>query len=291
MDVEDWNNAALLLVDGTVVPPTPAVVRNCRRLLDLFLEHQVKATWFVLGEIAHAFPRLLRDLADAGQEIGVHGYHHHSIFELSEASFRYYTRRAKDAVEQAAGVPACGYRAAAFSISERTPWAFAVLAELGFRYDSSIFPVRSRRYGRSDAPLLPYRVQTASGPVLEVPLSAAEIAGIRLPCCGGGYLRHFPLWYTRWALRNLASAKRPALFYLHPYEIETEFDAAFFREHLPRQARLRFARLRCLQYRNRHRTVPKLRWLLQRHRFAPIATVFETERATAPATSETLGSC
>lgn len=277
VDVEDWSNVALLLNFGKVVPPQPAAVRNTERLLELFQEHGARATWFVLGEVAAAFPGLVRKLADAGQEIGVHGYHHHLVYTLSEAEFREYLRRAKDTVEQAGGKAVLGYRATAFSITKAVWWAFDVLAELGFRYDSSVFPFRGNRYGMPEAPLAPYTLPTGNGPLTEVPLTVMAYGPVRLPCCGGGYLRHFPLWYTRWAMRHLERRQRTAVFYLHPYEIDCEFDDAFFQRHLGANDLRRLRKVRFLQYRNRAQTLPKLRWLLASQRFSGIAEMLRQQ--------------
>lgn len=286
VDVEDWSNVALLLNFGKVVPPQAAVVRNTERLLELFQQHDAKATWFVLGEVAAAFPGLVRKLADAGQDLGVHGYHHHLVYTLAEAEFREYLRRAKDTVEQAGGKAVRGYRATAFSITKAVWWAFDVLAELGFQYDSSVFPFRGDRYGIPDAPLAPYFLTTRNGALSEVPLTVVDYGPLRLPCCGGGYLRHFPLAYTRWALRRLARRQRAAVFYLHPYEIDTEFDTDFFERNLSTSALRRFSRVKFLQYRNRSQTLPKLSWLLKHHRFSSIEEVFTLDTPT-PDGSET----
>jgi polysaccharide deacetylase family protein (PEP-CTERM system associated) len=275
VDVEDWNNSIVLYRSGRMVPPQAAVVTNTVRMLELFEKHGARATWFVLGEVADAFPSLVRKLADAGHEIGVHGYHHHVVHSLQEAKFREFIGRAKDAVEQAGGKAVLGYRATDFSITKDVPWAFRVLGELGFKYDSSIFPFKGRRYGVSNAPLGPYRIHTASADLTEVPLAVVKWGPLRLPCCGGGYLRHFPLAYTRWAMRVLERQKRRAVIYVHPYEIDLEFDRDFFARHLDQAGRRGFSRMRYLQYRNRHQTEAKLRWLLSHYSFGPLAEVFE----------------
>lgn len=274
VDVEDWNNVTLLAKFGKIVPPEPAVMLDTERMLGLFQEYQTNATWFVLGEVVEAFPGLVKRLAEAGQEIGIHGYHHHNVFDQSEPEFRRSVRRAKDMVEQLTGRAALGYRATSFSIRQEQWWAFDVLAELGFRYDSSIFPIRGRRYGIPDAPLTAYTLETRHGPLQEVPLSVMELGGRRLPCCGGGYLRHFPRWYTQLALRHLERRGRPAVMYLHPYELDTQFTAAFFEQQVGRAAAGKLRRWRYLQYRNRARTIPKLRWLLARFAFDGIARAF-----------------
>ena len=274
VDVEDWNNVTVLHRSGRIVPPQAAVVRNTERMLELFEERGARATWFILGEVAEAFPSLVRKLADAGHEIGVHGYHHHFVRTLKESEFREFIRRAKRIVEQAGGKAVLGYRASAFSITADVPWAFRVLAEMGFKYDSSVFPFKARRYGVPNAPLGPYRIGTDSVNLTEVPLTVVKWGPWRLPSCGGGYLRHFPLAYTRWAMRALERQQRRAVVYLHPCEIDLEFDTSFFARHLDQAARRGFWRMRYLQYRNRHQTEAKLRWLLGHYSFGPLAEVF-----------------
>lgn len=283
VDVEDWNNLVVLNRTGRIVPPQPAVVHNTERMLELFQAHGARATWFTLGEVADAYPALIRKLADAGQEIGVHGYHHHLVYTLTESAFREAIRRAKDALEQAGGQAVLGYRAPAFSIDARVPWALDVLAELGFRYDSSVFPFRGRRYGDPRAPLTLYARPTRHGPLMEVPLTVVDWGSRRLPCAGGGYLRHFPLAYTRWAMRAVERRRRPAVIYLHPYEIDEAYDADFLHQHLARHERRGFGRVRWLQYRGRSRTERKLRWLLGHYRFDGLARVFGLEAAPSPA--------
>ncbi|MHB1310035.1 MAG: polysaccharide deacetylase family protein [Limisphaerales bacterium] len=264
----------MLLISGRVVPPTGKVQRNTERLLQLFDDCDVKATWFVLGEIADAFPSLVRRIADAGHSLGVHGYHHHPAYKLTRTEFRNSLRNAKEAVEKASGKKVVGHRAVAFSLGSRTPWAFDVIKELGFQYDSSIFPFKGRRYGVADAPLVPYTIQTESGPILELPLSVLEYGLLRLPCSGGGYLRHFPTVYTHMAFRALTRLERSGIIYIHPYEVDVEYDAFYFQMLKGRIARLQFKWVRYMQYRNRCWTISKLRYLLSHHNFSNIEEVF-----------------
>lgn len=279
VDLEDEDCGLVLVVTGQVVSPTENVVRNSIRLLELFAEHGHAATWFVLGEVAEAFPSLIRRIADAGHEIGIHGFHHRRLHELSPEQFREAVSRAKKAAEDAAGMAVRGHRAAAMSLTAQTWWAIDVLTELGFVYDSSVFPFRrSALYGVSGAPVGPYTVAGRGGGVLlEIPLTVVPVGGLRLPVLGGGYLRHFPLWVSSWALRRLESMRRSANVYLHPYEIDADA------EHRPLPAALtpsETATLRRVlrgQYRNRSKTMGKLRVLLGSHRFAPISEAFGAE--------------
>jgi polysaccharide deacetylase family protein (PEP-CTERM system associated) len=277
VDVEDWHNVMVFHQCGRILPPKQAVVRNTEILLDLVLEYEAQATWFMLGEVAEAFPGLVRKLADAGQEVGVHGFHHHFVSSLSEKTFRDSIRRAKDIIEQAAGTAVLGHRAPAFSITKQVPWAFDVLAELGFRYDSSVFPARTRRYGDNGASLRPYQIPTRHGELTEVPLSAVKLGPWRLPCCGGGYLRHFPLAYTLWSMRRLERAQRSAVVYLHPYEVDLTRDRDYLNRHLGEKKLTEIRWKIYAQYRNRTKTISRLRYLLSRRRFASLARVFGLE--------------
>ena len=275
IDVEDWNNAAVLWVSGRVVPPTDAVVRNSHRLLELFSAHGVQATWFVLGEVAEHFPDLVRRLVAEGHEVGVHGYHHHRIHELDRGAYRESVLRAKQTVEQASGRRARGYRAVAMSLTRATWWAYDVLVEAGFEYSSSLFPTRASRHGVPDARMEAARVEApGGGRLVEIPLTVLPVAGFRVPVCGGGYLRHPPGWVTHWAMRRLERAGRPAVVYVHPYELDTGAPLIVVPADLDSEARRRLRKLVPGQFRNRQHTEAKLRGLLAEFRFAPLETVF-----------------
>lgn len=281
IDVEDWHNVTLLLHRGVIQMPTKAVVDNTEKWLTLLREKQARATWFILGEVADAYPELVRLIASAGHEVGVHGYHHHLVYTLTLPAFYDAACRAKEAVEKAAGKAALGYRAGAFSI-RRIPETLGMLVKAGFVYDSSIFPFKGSRYGAADAPLVPHPIETPHGRLLEIPMSVVSLGGRRLPCCGGGYFRHFPLAYTLWALKRLESEGRTAVFYFHPYEMECGFDPDYYRAHFVGwKWRARLAVNRRLQYRNRHRMKSKLTRLLDRRRFDSMESVFLSPEQTA----------
>jgi polysaccharide deacetylase family protein (PEP-CTERM system associated) len=274
IDLEDWNNAAVLWMSGRVVPPTDDVVRNGERMLELLEETGVRATWFVLGEVAETFPELVRSLVRAGHEVGVHGFHHHRLHELGEDRFRESIVRAKGVVEDAAGVRVKGYRAVAMSLTRETWWAYDAVVEAGFAYSSSLFPTRASRHGVPDAPVEAHVVRVEGGQLLEIPLTVVSLAGVRLPAVGGGYLRHLPLWFSRWALRKLGREGRPAVVYLHPYELDAHAKLKGLPDDLDGDARRRIERLVPGQFRNREHTERKLRNLLGGFSFAPIETVF-----------------
>jgi polysaccharide deacetylase family protein (PEP-CTERM system associated) len=258
------------------------VASNTDRLLGTLAETGVTATFFVLGWVAERDPSIVRRIASAGHEIASHGFGHRLVYDLSPDEFRDDVRRGKAVVEAAAGRSVRGYRAPSFSITERSLWALDVLIEEGFAYDASIFPIRHDRYGIPTAPRHPFWVSAgagttgtsqwhtaAMGDLLEIPSSTIRIGGSNLPVGGGGYFRLLPYWWTRHGIRRLNEVEgRPAVFYLHPWEVD------------PRQPRLGGSRLsRFRHYRNLAKTEARLRQLLADFRFGTI-----TEAFLAPAT-------
>ncbi|HEX6903284.1 MAG TPA: XrtA system polysaccharide deacetylase [Thermoanaerobaculia bacterium] len=202
----------------------PRVERNTRRLLDLCAEHGVTGTFFCLGWVAERWPGLIRDIRDAGHELGTHGQDHRRVTTLSPEEFRQDLRRSKRVIEDVAGVEVIGYRAPNYSIVRETMWAVDVLLEEGFRYDSSIFPIHHDRYGIPDFPRFPRPVKGENGAALqEFPISTIRFAGMNFPFVGGGYLRHFPLNFIRWGMRRLNQhERRPAIVYIHPWELDPD---------------------------------------------------------------------
>jgi len=198
------------------------VTDNTSRLLDMLDDASVKATFFVLGWIAEKHPSIVGDIARRGHEIASHGYDHRLVYSQSPGEFREGTRRSQCLLQDQCGQPVVGYRAASFSIGASNLWAFDVLADLGFEYDSSVFPVVHDRYGMPNAPRRIHAVKTSSGAtIVEVPPSTLRFAKVNIPVAGGGYLRFFPLSVTRRAIRRLNTHdKSPAVVYIHPWEID-----------------------------------------------------------------------
>jgi polysaccharide deacetylase family protein (PEP-CTERM system associated) len=226
VDVEDYFHVSAFSdhIDRNHWDSYPCRVEaNTRALLGLFEKASVKATFFVLGWVAERYPALVRDIASAGHEVACHGYSHELVYRQTPAVFRDETRRAKEVLENIIQQPVNGYRAASYSITPKSTWALDVIAELGFRYDSSIFPVRHDRYGMPGARREPHVLKTPAGHTLvEFPLSTLQAFRYRLPVAGGGYFRLFPYWFTRYALGRINNADRlPFIFYLHPWEIDT----------------------------------------------------------------------
>lgn len=254
IDPRDWDRFEL------------RVEHNTRRLLDIFVEREVRATFFVLGWVAERCPALVRSIADLGHEVACHGYSHQLIYNQTPAVFREETRRAKACLEDQAQRPVLGYRAASYSVTKRSLWALDILAELEFEYDSSIFPIHHDRYGIADSPRWPHRVITPNGSALiEFPPSTASILGYRWPVAGGGYFRLYPYRLTRFALAGLNGREgRPFIFYVHPWEID------------PAQPRIRSGWLSSFRhYSNLDCNEEKLRRLLSDFKFAAVREVLD----------------
>ena len=228
IDVEDYFHVAAL---AKVIRPDQwstlpsRVERNTERLLALFeRNNNVKATFFVLGWVAEKFPALIRKIADGGHEIASHGYSHQLIYSQTPEVFREETLRSKELLENITGKAVTGYRAASYSITHKSLWALDILAECGFTWDSSIFPIRHDNYGIPGSPRAPYSIETEQGHVLrEFPLTTARIGGLSIPAAGGGYFRQFPYPLFRYLFNNAsAGGTRPQMFYLHPWEIDAD---------------------------------------------------------------------
>jgi polysaccharide deacetylase family protein (PEP-CTERM system associated) len=192
-------------------------------LLEMLAARGVRATFFVLGWVARKHPEIVRRIAAAGHEVASHGMSHRLIYTQTPAEFRRETHDAKALLEDLAQKPVLGYRAATYSITRRSLWALDILCEEGFRYDSSIFPMRHDRYGIPDAELKPHVMTTPGGGTLvEFPISVLRYCGAKVPVAGGGYFRLFPYRFTRWALRRLNSQQQEFVFYVHPWEVDPE---------------------------------------------------------------------
>jgi polysaccharide deacetylase family protein (PEP-CTERM system associated) len=199
------------------------VEKNTHRLLDLFDEAQVKATFFVLGWVAERNNSLITEIANRGHEIASHGYSHQLVYNQSQDVFREETIRSKSLLEDIVQVQVRGYRAASYSITRDSLWALDILAEAGFEYDSSIFPIRHDRYGIPEANDQPHILKTPKGHALvEFPLSTAKIFNYKIPVAGGGYFRLYPYLLTRAGLRRINAIRQPFIFYLHPWEIDPD---------------------------------------------------------------------
>lgn len=239
---------------------------NTRRLLELLDRFDVRATMFVLGWVAEKSPELIREIQGRGHELAIHGYDHRRVTDLTPDEFRRDVRVAKALLEEITGVEVQGYRAPTYSIVKETMWAIEILLEEGFRYDSSIFPIRHDRYGIPDAPRFPWVVAQGNGSnLVEFPISTVRVLGVNLPFVGGGYLRLLPPGYVRWGMRRLnRHERRPAIVYVHPWEIDPG---------QPRQPVGWLTRFR--HYANLGRTEARLTDLFQRFRFGTVREVLD----------------
>jgi len=261
IDVEDYFQVAAF---EDVVNPADwdimeqRVVGNTEKILALLAKHETRATFFIVGWIAEKFPQLVQTIHGQGHDIACHSYWHRKVYDLSPEEFREDTRRVKSILEDIIGAPVCGYRAPSYSITRKSLWALDILKELGFTYDSSIFPVHHDIYGIPDAPRFPYL--HANG-LLEYPISTFRLLHWNLPVAGGGYFRLFPYWFTRYALRAIGRKdKQPFVFYCHPWEVD------------PEQPRFRNAPLlsRFRHYLNLEKTSERFDRLLGDFRFGPL---------------------
>jgi polysaccharide deacetylase family protein (PEP-CTERM system associated) len=271
VDLEDWYQGLEIDIEDWR-PFERRVDRGLRVLLDLLDEATVRATFFVLGFQAEATPELIREVASRGHEIASHGYSHRFVYKLGREAFRDELRRSKQSLEQLAGASVIGYRAPFFSITAESEWALDLLLEEGFRYDSSVFPVRNYRYGIPGARRSAGPLKTPSGGrIYEIPLSTYRLAGLNLPISGGGYFRLYPYAMTRALIGRLHAEAQPLVFYVHPWE----YDASHPRIKMPRW----FPQL--THYHNLASMVPKTRQLLSDFRFTSLREAYGAELADA----------
>jgi polysaccharide deacetylase family protein (PEP-CTERM system associated) len=234
---------------------------NTRRVLDLFDEYGAKGTFFFVGWVAERNPDLVREVLQRGHELACHSYWHRTVYSLTPAEFAEDTRQARDRIEQAGGVRVLGYRAPSWSITRDSLWALDILAEQGFTYDSSIYPIHHDLYGIPGASRFAYEHKCSNGKRLpEFPPTTVKIGTMQLPAAGGGYLRIFPLSYTRWAMAQVEREKEPVIVYFHPWEVDPE---------QPRVAAKLKSRFR--HYTNLGRMMDRLRYLLGHYQFQPFA--------------------
>jgi len=225
VDVEEYYHAAIFR-RGTGAAPACAfesrVEQSLDRLLGLMRDHQAKGTFFVLGEVAALHPACVRRIVEEGHEIASHGDRHEDVYGQSPREFRADIHRAKARIEDVAGERVVGYRAPNFSIGRAQAWAYQILLEEGFTYDSSTYPIFHDRYGQVSAPRFPYEIYR-DGPanLMEFPIGTARLLGVNLPIGGGGYFRLSPFELVRMGIQGVnTQEEQPVMFYLHPWELD-----------------------------------------------------------------------
>ena len=197
------------------------VERNVDRILGLLAERDTKATFFTLGWIAERYPALVRNIVDQGHEMASHGYGHERASDLSQAAFAQDVGRAKQLLEDIGGAAVQGYRAPSFSIGTDNLWAFDTLAEAGYRYSSSIYPIKHDHYGMPDSPRFAHQRGSGTSSLVEIPVTTLRLMGRNFPSSGGGWFRLFPYALSRWMLGQVNRQDRQsAIFYFHPWEID-----------------------------------------------------------------------
>lgn len=223
VDVEDYFHVSAFssVIDREQWDSMPRRVEsNVDRVLQVFDDFGVKATFFTLAWVAERHPALIRRIAEAGHEVASHGCDHVRVDHQTRDAFVADAARSKGILEDLSGQPVQGFRAPSFSMGNQTPWAFQVLAEAGYRYSSSIYPIRHDHYGMPDAPRFPFK-PTPDGAILEIPITTTIIGGRRIPCGGGGYFRLLPYGLSKRKLRTVTETeRRPAIFYFHPWELD-----------------------------------------------------------------------
>lgn len=270
VDVEDYFQVSAFEphIDRSQWETLPhRVETNTQRILDLFDQHQVKATFFTLGWVAERYPQLIRRIVDEGHELASHGYQHTRVTEQTPDQFRQDLRLSKQILEDLGGQPIVGYRAASYSIGARNLWALEVLEEEGFQYSSSIYPVKHDLYGMPDAPRFAFRPDNAPK-LLEIPISTLNFFGRNVPCGGGGFFRLYPYYLSKCAYRYInINEKQPGIFYFHPWEIDPG---------QPRQQNLSF-KTRFRHYLNLGRMQDRLNHLLDDFAWDTMQNVFLTK--------------
>ena len=265
IDVEDYFQVSAFDIPCADWPRYPCrVERNIDLILGLLDQYQAQATFFTLGWIAERYPAMTRRIAAAGHELASHGYAHQRASAQTPSAFFDDITRSKAVLEELSGTRVLGYRAPSFSIGVGNLWALDSLRQAGYRYSSSVYPIRHDHYGMPDAPRFGWR-HGGDGGLLELPVSTVRLLGQNLPAGGGGYFRLLPYAVSRWALRRINSHEGQAgIFYFHPWELD------------PAQPRIRNARLkaRLRHYLNLHRMESRVGRLLSDFRWGRIDHIF-----------------
>jgi polysaccharide deacetylase family protein (PEP-CTERM system associated) len=275
VDVEDWFQVGAF--ERTIRRAdwdglNHRVEGNTDAVLDLFAQAGVTGTFFTLGWVAERYPALMRRIADAGHEVASHGYDHARVFTFTPEQFRADLRKSRAILEDASGQAVTGYRAPSFSIDPRTPWAHPILAEEGYRYSSSVAPIRHDHYGWPDSPRFAWKPVPGSD-LVELPVTTAKLGKRTLAAGGGGFFRLLPYQFSRWAIRQVnEQAGRPAIIYFHPWEIDPDQPR---RTDAPLRSRVR-------HYTNLSVMAAKLRRLTRDFAWTRVDALADAQAALAP---------
>jgi polysaccharide deacetylase family protein (PEP-CTERM system associated) len=279
IDIEDgWSIFSRYWLSREI-EPTETVVKDTQRILDILANRSVKATFFVVGNVAEKFPSLIKRIAGAGHELGIHGFSHKQIFRFTADEFRSEIKKTKNILEQLSSVAVAGHRAPAFSVTPNTKWALEVLAEEGFTYDSSVVPCKNPHYGWDGFSKDICRLDLGNGlSIVEVPMSILPIPMTRKGfMTGGGYLRRFPYFVSYTAIKHIQKM-RPAIVYMHPYEFGKEV-VPLQMEHLSALSRWKVRLIACWYIGtgigNRHSMPAKLQKLLSTFEFGTMRQVID----------------
>jgi len=282
IDVEDgWSIFSRDLL-AKEIEPTDTVVRDTQWILGILEQKNIKATFFVLGDAAKTFPSLIKQIAQSNHEIGVHGFSHKQLFKLTREEFHNEISYVKNLLEDIGSVQVRGYRAPAFSIMPLTGWAFEVLSEVGFAYDSSVMPCRNKRYGWPGFSRDICNIELPSGKnIIEVPMSVLGIPILGKGFgTGGGYLRHFPYILTKRVIKYIQQ-QRPVVVYMHPYEFGTEV-VPLPANHLRWQDKMNVALRLKIAMRNKKSMPGKLKKLLSDFEFTSIENIIKKQAQQMP---------
>lgn len=262
VDMEDWYQAIETISFDDWYLFEDRIERNVERLLKIFQDSDVKATFFILGWIAERHPKMVSKIKAEGHEIGTHGYSHKFIYNLGPSLFREELKRSVDILEDITGEKILGYRASAWTITENSKWALDILLEENFLYDSSITPVRTYLNGYSGFPNRPFIIrQRESQKLIEFPLTVLNVYKFKFPMVGGFYTRIYPYWLIKQGINKINKEDRPVMFYIHPWDMDTE------------QPRLKLPLRLRRHYLNLKGTEKKLKMLLHDFKFSTIKNV------------------
>lgn len=273
VDLEDWYHSIQSIPVQEWDRCESRLEEQTSKILKLFEQFHVKATFFVLGHVAEKHPRLVKEIHAMGHEVATHGYFHRLVYHQTPVAFRADLRNSIRVIEDVTGEKVLGYRAPYWTITKESYWALDILFEEGIRYDSSIYPVKTYLYGIPDAPIYPYIIKEHNGnKLIEFPPSTLSLYGTRIPIGGGFYMRALPLWVIHWGIHKINKKGQPAIIYIHP----PEFDADKPVVKLPFKEKI-------LHYYNLGVVEEKLKLLLSEFEFDSLRKLHETVSFLGPA--------